>query len=807
MRSVPVSRLLAIAAVLFTAVLISYPTISATSASGQNSAPVVAGLADAHRQTLDRYCVTCHNERRPTPAGAPLVLDKSNLAQVGDDAEAWEKVLRKLRTRTMPPAGMPRPDEATYESVADWLEGELDKRAATHANPGRPAAHRLNRAEYANAIRDLLAVDVDVRGLLPPDDSGYGFDNIADVLTVSPTLLERYMVAAGRISKLAVGDPRAQPVVDHYSLSRMLPQGDRMSDELPFGSRGGIAVRHAFPADAVYTVRVRLQRDTVFDAVKGMGRISTLEVRLDGEKVGVFTVGGAVRTDDGLVLDLPVKHGTRTVGVAFVKSGIVSEGARRPPLIGFGRDFDLFADEDPSVERVEVGGPFPVHPLAMLLMSHGDEAASRRRVFVCQPRNVADEEPCARKILSTLARRAYRRPVTPQALQPLLTFFRTGRARNGSFDGGIEMALRMLLVTPDFLFRVERDPSGIKAGTPYALDDIALASRLSFFLWSSLPDDELLDLAARGQLSKPDVLEHQVARMLKDGRSAALISNFAGQWLLLRNLNLAVPNTDLFPVFDEGLRSAFRRETELFFESIVREDRSVLDFLTANYTFLNERLARHYGVPNVYGSRFRRVTLADGHTRGGLLSHGSLLTVTSYANRTSPVQRGKWVLENVLGTPPPPPPPDVPSLPEPTGNAAPQSMRQRMEEHRKNPVCASCHARMDPIGFALERFDAIGAWREDDNGAAIDASGALPDGATFDGPSGLRAALLTHREEFVTTLVERLLTYSTGRGMEYYDQPAIRRVVREAAASNYRWSSLIEGVVRSMPFRMKRSQS
>ena len=738
------------------------------------------------RAVLDRYCVTCHSERLRTGG---LTLESVDPDRVGDDAEVWEKVVRKLRTGMMPPSPRRRPDAATYASTVSYLETALDRAAAANPNPGRPAVHRLNRAEYTNAVRDLLALEVDGRALLPPDESGYGFDNIGDVLSVSPGLLERYLLAAAKISRRAVGDPTLRPATVIYKTSPLLAQDDRVSEDLPFGSRGGLAVRHHFPLDAEYIIKI---------ALRGRARGShQLEVRLDRERVRLFDLGER----EPLELRLPVKAGTRLVGVSFVEAleqSLPVDGRPPPPPIS-SFAFTLYPNA-PAVGSVEVVGPYDGQV--------PEDTPSRRAIFVCDPATAEDEAPCAREIVASLARRAYRRPVTDADTRPLLTSYEHGRQAGGGFEDGIRWAVEALLVSPKFLFRIERDPVNVPPGTPYRISDLELASRLSFFLWSSIPDDELLDLAARGGLSEPAVLEAQVRRMLDDPRSNALVENFTGQWLYLRNLRIVAPDATQFPDFDDNLREAFRRETELFVESQLREDRSVRDLLGADYTFLNERLARHYEIPNVYGSHFRRVTYGDDR-RAGLLGHGSILTVTSPPHRTSPVVRGKWLLENLLGAPPPPPPPDVPDLPENKGGEKPSTMRERMAQHRANPVCASCHAKIDPLGFALENFDAVGRWRAVDGAAdtPIDASGTLPDGAEFDGPASFRNALLREPwgTEYVTTVTEKLLTYALGRGLEYYDAPVARRIIREAAPDNYRWSSLILGIVESTPFQMRRS--
>jgi mono/diheme cytochrome c family protein len=748
--------------------------------------------APSPRAVFDKYCVTCHSEKRQVVAG--FMLDRMNVENVAADAEAWEKVVNKLRTAAMPPVGMPRPDAATYAATASWLEAQLDRSAAASPNPGRKVIHRLNRTEYTNAIRDLLALEIDGRALFAADDSGYGFDNIADVLSVSPGLLERYMSAARRISRLAMGDPTIAPDFDKYDVSPNLLQGDRMSENLPFGSRGGVAVRHYFPVDAEYVIKIN-------PGSNGFGRGSNqLEVRLDGQQVKVFPLGapagsprGEYQTPGQLQLRFPVKAGAHLVGVSFLENRTwAPEGldpARLPP--SFGSAFGSDRNAESVVGSVQIEGPFEI-------TGPGD-TASRRRILVCHD----ETEACAQRILSTLARRAYRRPVTSAEVQVLLGFYREGRDSRG-FEGGIQRALERLLISPNFLFRMEHGSGAQPHGQVHRLTDLELASRLSFFLWSSIPDDELLDAAIGGKLRDPKVLDRHVRRMLDDDRAKALMSNFAGQWLLVRNVRTAAPDAKAFPEFDDSLREAFERETELFLESQLRDDRPVLELLTANYSYINERLAQHYQIPHVYGSHFRRVTFADGR-RGGLLSQGSILTVTSLPTRTSPVFRGKWVLENLLGAPPPPPPPNVPAL-EATNTARPTSMRQRMELHRKNPVCASCHARMDPIGFALENYDALGGWRVSESGASIDASGTLPDGTSFTGPGGLRQFLVERREEIVKTVTRKLLTYALGRGVEYYDLPAVREIVRDAAATDYRWSDLILGIVKSTPFQMAMSQ-
>jgi hypothetical protein len=743
-----------------------------------------------------------------------------DVEHVGTDQEGWEKVVRKLRAGTMPPVGRSRPDRATQNGFIAWLETALDRAATARPNPGRPAIHRLNRTEYGNAIRDLLSLEIDGRALLPADDTDeHGFDNSADVLSLSPALLERYLAASEQISRLAVGR-RTRPIVDTYDIPRMLDQDDRLSDDLPFGSRGGAAVRHYFPVDGEYLIKIRLQKN-LYDYIRGLGEPHTLEVRLDGERLKAFAVGGdravkapppsfagairgnseweisAHQADANLEMRFQAKAGPRTVAVSFVRQSWEPEGVPQPVQVGYPLAINEKFDGNPAIESIAVGGPFAVEGPG--------ETPTRNTIFVCRPKGAEDEDSCATRILSTLARRAYRRPLTPDDVQTLVGFYRTGRDE-GSFDAGIEFALERILIDPDFLFRTERDPEGATPGTVHRLSDVELASRLSFFLWSSIPDEELLEVAIRGKLKDAATLDKQVRRLLADPRSKALVDNFAGQWLVVRNVRNVTPDPDLFPDFDENLREAFQQETELFVESQLRENRSVPELLTADYTFLNERLARHYRISNVYGSRFRRVSFNDGQ-RGGLLGQGSILTVTSYPNRTSPVLRGKWLLENILGTPPPPPPPNVPALKDKGEDGAPQSVRDRLEAHRKNPACASCHAQMDPLGFALENFDAIGTWRTHEADRPIDPSGVLPGGTGFRGVAGLRTLLAGRREQFVETVAEKLLAYALGRGVEYYDLPAIRKITRDAASTDYRWSSVIVGIVKSTPFQMRRSES
>jgi hypothetical protein len=775
-----------------------------------------------NRTLIDKYCVSCHNERLKT---AGLALDRADLANLAQDRSTWEKVVRKLRAGAMPPVGLPRPDAASVRTLVTALEQSLDAAAATRPDPGRPVIHRLNRAEYANAIRDLLEVEIDPRAYLPADDAGeQGFDNIADVLSVSPALLDGYMSAARKIARIAVGRPTAGPVVQTYVVPRLLVQDGRMSNDLPFGSHGGTAIRHHFPVDGEYVVKIKL-RTNLYDYIRGLGRPHRLEVRLDGERVASFVVGGEDKgspapasfagaifgspewerytheADEALNAKFPAKAGTRVVGISFAgESRSAAEGVLQPPQIGYPLAIDEMSMGTPAIEQVDVGGPYET-------MGPGT-TASRRKLLPCRGTTPAAERACARSTLSALARQAYRRPATDADVATLLEFYDAG-TKDGGFEPGIQLALERLLTDPEFLFRVEQDPPNAAPGREYRISDLELASRLSFFLWSSIPDDELLTLAERRRLSDPAVLERQIRRLLANPRARrALVDNFAGQWLELRNVREHTPDPDVFDEFDENLREALRHETELFIDDQLAGDRSVVDLVAADYTFVNERLARHYGIPNVYGERFRKVTLTGEATRGGLLGHGSLLMVTSYPNRTSPVLRGKFVLGNLLGAPPPPPPPDVPALKDKAEDGRLVSVRERLQEHRKNAVCASCHAQMDPIGFALEPFDATGRWRTTDiGGSALDASGSLPDGSKFQGPSGLRALIVSRRQEFVQTVTEKLLTYALGRRLEYYDLPVVRKIVRDAAATDYRWSSIVIGIVNSPPFRMRRAES
>jgi hypothetical protein len=772
----------------------------------------------ADRALLDKYCVTCHNAR--TKSGG-LVLDKDaiDVERPPERAEVWEKVIRKLHGRMMPPQGMPRPDEATLDAFAASLETSIDRVALTTPNPGRSPLHRLNRSEYAAAVRDVLALDIDATALLPADDEANGFDNIADVLRVSPSLLEQYLTAARKVSALAVGDPATTPVGTVYRVPPDRAQGDHI-EGLPLGTRGGILVHHNFPLDATYEFNAVLLQNIV-GYVPGLEWPHELEISVDGVRVFAAPVGGdednklsdtnlaqtKETLDRRLRTRVPVKAGPHAVGVTFLRKNSAQSDE---PLQPFTRNLDLQdMNGVPIINFMQITGPFAV-------TGPGD-TPSRRKIFVCNPstevksdpsrrsssENAASEGECAKRVLANLARRAYRRPVSGAEVEDLLGFYNAGRKR-GTFESGIEEALTLVLASPKFLFRAEPDPPQVAAGAVYPVSDLELASRLSFFLWSTIPDDELVTVAGQGKLRDPAVLDKQVRRMLADPRSKALVDNFAAQWLFLRNLQSFIPDSDEFPNWDDNLRQAMRQETSLFFESIMREDRNVLDLLTANYTYINERLARHYGIPNVYGSQFRRVTIPDDNRRG-LLGQGSVLAVTSYPNRTSPVLRGKYILENILGTPPPSPPANVPPLKETGDGGKVMSLRALLEQHRASPACATCHRIMDPLGFSLENFDATGKWRVKEEAGVVDASGQLADGTPVDGPAALRKAILKRPEQFVRTMTEKMLTYGLGRGLEYYDMPVVRSIARDAAGQNYRFSSIVLGIVRSTPFQMKKA--
>jgi hypothetical protein len=764
--------------------------------------PSQDALVAGQTATIRSYCTDCHND---VELVGDMSLEHANLAKVADDPALWEKVILKLQGHLMPPPGGPRPDAETVDSFVSFLETRLDEAAAQHPDPGRSVIHRLNRTEYGNAIRDLLALEVDPAEYLPADDEGYGFDNIADILRVSPSLLEQYLAASTKIAALAVGDPETRPVTTVHRAPPDLAQSEHIAG-LPLGTRGGMLFQHNFPLDGEYDFSIFLLRNIV-GYMKGLEWAHELVLTIDGEDVFHTQVGGeadnamsdanfaeaANTIDERLRTRLFIKAGPHDVGVAFVRR---DSAETHEPLELHTRDLDLQnMNGEPIFDYMNVTGPFNA-------TGPGD-TPSRRRIFSCRPEGKADEVPCAEEILSTLAHRAYRRPIGEEDLGLLMRFYEQGRQR-GTFDAGIQNALRVMLTSPNFLFRSEPDPADVAPGEIYPVDDVALASRLSFFLWSSLPDDELLELAEHGRLSDPEVYAEQIHRMLKDPRSQALVDDFAAQWLFLRNLRSAHPGAEEFPNFDENLRSAMFEETELFFRSIIDEDRNVMDLLTADYTFVNERLAEHYGIPNVYGSHFRRVHIPN-EARRGLLGQGSILTVTSYPNRTSPVLRGKFIMTNILGTPPPSPPPNVPALDENQPGAPARSVRERLEEHRENPVCKGCHGVMDPLGLALENFDAVGRWRTVEPGGKVDASGQLADGTPVDGAVALREALGKRPEQFVGVLTQKLLTYALGRGLEPQDMPTVRQIVREAEKDDYRFSALILGIADSAQFRMKRA--
>jgi mono/diheme cytochrome c family protein len=826
--------------VFHTSVCLGIAIVGLSALNAAQPQEVAAGAttpASRYGLVVRQYCVTCHNEA--TGAGG-VTFDKLDLGNLAANADVCEKAIRKLRNGAMPPQGARQPDRATHDGLTTWLETELDRAVAARPNPGRPLLHRLNRTEYANAIRDLLALEIDAAALLPPDDSSFGFDNIADFLGVSQVLLERYLSAAGRISALAVGDTEVVPGSDTYLVRQDLSQ-DKHLEGQPFGTVGGVLVRHTFPLDAEYVLQATLYRTNV-DQTRGLEHPHDLEITVDGERVFLTSVGGTAPGTPGgadeaagrarllsrsdaidaqLQVRVPVRAGPRAVGVAFLQRSRATDVRKLQPFLRSSADtYD--STGVPHIETLIIKGPYSV-------TGPGD-TPSRQRLFTCRPSTLrraqgrselsrettgsgrpqqaegrtkgpVAEEPCAKQIISTVARRAYRQPLTDIDLQRLMSFYQAGRA-DGDFETGIQRALQRILASPKFVLRVERDPDDVVVGGVYRLSDVEVASRLSFFLWSSIPDDELLEAGIQGRLKNPDVLQRQVQRMLADRRADALGRNFAGQWLQLRNLRRVTPDSDLFPDFDDNLRQAFQREVELLFESVMTEDRSVLDLMTADHTFVNERLAKHYKIPNIYGSHFRRVPVPD-EARKGLLGKGAVLLVTSNADRTSPVVRGKWILDNLLGTPPPPPIADVPPLNATGEGGKPRTMREQMEEHRRSPVCASCHKLMDPMGLALENFDAVGAWRTREAGSPIDATSQLIDGTHVDGAASLREALLKRPEVLVSTITEKLMTYALGRGLEAYDMPAVRKIVREAARQDYRFSAIVSGIVASPPFQMR----
>jgi cytochrome c5 len=773
------------------------------------------------RVLLDRYCVSCHNETLKT---AGLMLDQANISDVGDDPTLWERVVTKLTLRAMPPVGMPlRPTEGEYEALVGHLKTALDRHAELNLDPGRPVLHRLNRTEYANAVRDLLAMEIDAAALLPQDNVAEGFDNNAEVLMVSPLLMERYMFAAARIARLAVGPDAMEPVGDVYKISPDFLQYHRMSEDLPFGSVGGMVVKHNFPMDGEYTLSVKLQRGRN-QTIRGLREEHTLDVRVDHERVGTLKVGGEIHGrppplfaltaeiiyqgdpnqqgymftgDSALQLRFPARAGNRLVGVSFMDKGIKPEGIKIPEYTL--SDFEDYTGGTPSVDSVTITGPYQA--------KGPGQTATQEKIFICRPAPSAtatDKEDCARTILSTLARQAYRRPVTPTEMEILLALYQQGQHQD-EFERGIELALQGILAGPDFLFRSERNPADSVAGEVYPITDLELASRLSFFLWSTLPDETLLQVAEQGRLREPDMLKQEVQRMMDSPRFDEFITNFGGQWLAVRDMDVPEPLMGIFSEFDDELRSAFKEEIRLWFGSMVRENRSAREVLTSDYTYVNERLARHYGIPNVDGIRFRRVPVNQPE-RKGLLGKGGVLMATSFNNRTSPVLRGKWVLENLLNMPPPPPPDDVPALKTVDAGGKALTLKQAMEQHRANPVCATCHKMMDPIGFALEQFDAIGSFRTryTEANAEVDASGILFDGRTFGNTKEFQEVFLEHSDRVVHTVIEKLMAYALGRKIEYYDQAVVRKIVMQAAAENYTWSSLIQGVIESVSFQYRR---
>jgi len=790
------------------------PSAAALAAAG---APAVSHSASAspaatHQAVLGKYCYACHSDKLKSGGLALTALDISAPAK---NRELWEKVIRKLGTGAMPPAGMPRPDKASAEGLRRYLETELDSAALAHPNPGRPGLQRLNRGEYTNAIRDLLALNIDGASLLPPDTAGYGFDNNADALRLSPALTERYLNAAAKISQMALERPRGMPTPETFFEPTDRSEAGRFSDDMPFGTRGGLAIHYVFPADGDYLIETRPKEDGANDGFENFSdEIHQLDIAIDSVKILSAGLGGPewkgtrnrlgpdrAKNEQNMLEKMKVVVHVQG-GEHLVQAYFASKTATIPE--------DLF---DPSIRREPYRAVGGIPKLSFLRItgplkgtaSVSTETESRRRVLICSPSSATDEA-CAKRIISTLARRAFRHPVVTEAdVEAPLRRFRAA-APGGGFESGIEMALRSILLSPEFLFRLEAQPPNVAPNTPYRLSDIDLASRLSFFIWSSIPDDLLLDLAAKGALHQPEVMQQQVTRMLADPRSQALVDNFAGQWLQVRNVQTHQPSPETLFHFDDNLRKALEQEMNLFFASIIREDRPITDLLDAKYTFLNERLAKHYGIPGIIGQEYRRVTLPADSVRAGLLGKGAILMSTSYPNRTSVVIRGKWILDNVFGTPPPPPPPNVPPLAEETDPRKVLPMREQMAAHRKNPVCAGCHSQMDQLGFALENFDAIGEWRDIyPSGTPVDASGQLPDGSKFSGPIELQKVLREHSDQFVTTATERLLTYALGRGLEAYDAPALRAIKRGSAADNYRFASLIQQIVMSVPFTERMS--
>ncbi len=787
---------------------------------------ITPGLIQAqsdYRALLNKYCVSCHNENLKT---ANLLLDKANVSDISQDPALWERVNLKLSLRAMPPVGIPiRPTENEYEQLTSYLQDELDALADTNLNPGNVTVHRLNRAEYANAIRDLLAMEVDVAELLPPDNIGHGFDNMAEVLAVSPLLMEQYMFAASKISKLAVGPDKMLPASETINVSPEFMQKQRMDEDLPLGSRGGVAFQHYFPMDGEYRINVKLQR-SMEGYIRGLRNQHQLDIRLDHERLKRFYIGGKqlgasgplfnesqnpayageaeqtkyeFNADEILEVTFPAKAGSHLVGVSFIDYESKPTGMKRPEMTLL--DIGSYKGGEPAVASVMITGPMNA--------SGQGETASQKKIFTCEPDSRDEQDGCARSILMDLASRAYRRPANDSDLNELMSLFQAGRDRNG-FKGGISLALQGILTGPEFLYRVEEDPEGVVPGAIYPISDLELASRLSFFLWNSLPDNELIALAEQGRLRDPDILTAQVARLLADPRSDTFINNFANQWLSVRDMDIVAPHPEIFAEFDNELREAMKTETHMWFSEMVRDDQSIDELLTSDFTYLNERLARHYGIEGIHGSRFRKVELKGNEERIGLLGKGSLLTSTSYNNRTSPVLRGKWVLENLLNMPPPPPPDDAfqPELQVESDEGKALTMKQAMEQHRANPVCAACHKLMDPIGFALENFNAIGAYRTryEEAGTNVDPGGILFDGKPFSSTLEFRERLVKHTDRMVHTVSEKMLTYALGRGLEYYDQAEVRDIVRKIGNQGKTWSALVHAVVESRPFQYRKAK-
>ncbi|MGY8814896.1 MAG: DUF1592 domain-containing protein [Gammaproteobacteria bacterium] len=797
----------------------SFGLIVLLSAAGLMAVQAQTSDADHYRNMLTKYCVACHNETLKT---ANLMLDRANINNISEDPGLWEKVVTKLTLRAMPQVGFPlRPSEDEYKDMLAYLTGELDKIAEEDINPGRPTVHRLNRTEYTNAIRDLLDLEIDGSKLLPPDNVDVGFDNIADALSVSPLLMEQYMFAANRITQLAVGPDSMRPASETYNVAEEFMQESQTTDDLPFGSRGGTVFQHYFPLDGEYTIRGRLTRNEE-GYIRGLREQSYMDFRLDHKRIDVLTIGGEVHgrsgplftnnaivdyagdpdqigyefsADKDLEVRVNVKAGSHTVGVTFLDDFAKKSGVKAPKLTL--TDITNYKGGKPAILNVTVTGPFNA--------KESPDTPSRKKIFACQPTNSTDEA-CPKTILSRLAHHAYRRPVTDQEIDSLLRLYRAGRDQDG-FESGIELALQSILTGPEFLFRVEQNSPGASPGEVYPVSDIDLASRLSFFLWSSIPDEELLSVAESGQLRQPNVIKQQMQRMIADPRFDALLDNFGSQWLAIRNLDIVEPQTAIFVTFDGELRSAMKRELVLWFESMVKQDNSIVDLLNSDYTYVNGRLAEHYDIPGIYGDNFRRVTL-DNPMRRGILGKAGLLTITSFNNRTSPVVRGNWVLANMLNMETPPAPADAfePELQVESKEGKALTMKESMIAHRQNPVCANCHKMMEPIGLALENFDAIGAYRERyvEADAEVDTSGTLFDNQEFKDTLEFQDSLLRHSDRFVETVTSKLLTYALGRSLEYYDQPEIRKIVKKAAENNYTWSSVLLGIVESTPFQYRR---